>query len=542
MREPEPGQTVAPAVLASQMFAEAVQHHRADRLDEAKGLYRQTLALQPGHAKALSNLGVIALDQGRPVDAVAWYRRAIELQPDLSAAHSNLGIALQTLGRREEALACYRRAIELDPAFADAHYNLGLVLRGQGQLDGAVASYRRALDLRPDYADAHINLGIALQQQGRLSDAVASYERAIVLRPGHADAHSNLGTALQQLGTLPAAVASYRRATSIRPNHADAHCNLALALLKGGQFAEGWAEYEWRWRTPEWAGQQRDFAQPLWRGEAAPGRTLLIHAEQGFGDTLQVCRYAAFAASKGLRVVMEVQPPLVRLLRSLAGVDVLIARGDDLPPFDLHCPMLSLPLAAGTTLATIPGPAAYLRADPAQAVMWQTRLAGTKGLRVGLAWAGLAALVSDGRRSVAPAQLAPLLEHSGVQFVSLQKGGASVPGAFPIIDVMCEMRDFADTAAVIATLDLVISVDTAVAHLAGALGKPVWLLDRFDNDWRWLTGRSDSPWYPTLRLFRQPSPGDWESVICAVAHELKSIAMIVPQHRCSLEGSLYEGS
>jgi hypothetical protein len=273
------------------------------------------------------------------------------------------------------------------------------------------------------------------------------------------------------------------------------------------------------------AGSQRTFKQAQWTGEPARGQTLLIYAEQGFGDSLQFCRYATLAAKRGLRVILEVQAPLVRLLRTLPGVDQVMALGEPLPDFDVHCPMMSLPLAFATTVETIPGSAAYLRADPMQVAVWQTRLDGMpqRGPRIGLVWAGSAMLTADRRRSINPEKLAPLFRLSGFHFFSVQKSGQAAPSDFPLTDYMDEMDDFADTAALIANLDLVISVDTAVAHLAAALGKPVWLLDRFDHDWRWLTGRRDSPWYPTLRLYRQPQRGDWDAVLAEVLHDLDAL-------------------
>jgi len=310
-----------------------------------------------------------------------------------------------------------------------------------------------------------------------------------------------------------------------------------MALLAQGDLATGWEEYEWRWKTPHFVAACRNFSQPQWRGESAAGRTLLIHAEQGYGDTLQFCRYAPMAAARGLRVILEVPQPLVRLLRSLPGVDQVVARGEDLPAFDLHCPMLSMPLAFGTTLATIPSAPFYLQADAGQVAAWRTRLDAMEDQnpRIGLVWAGnprrhapeLAAI--DRRRSLPLEQLAPLLDLSGLHFFSLHKDGPA-PEGVKATDFMHEMKDFADTTALIANLDLVISVDSAVAHLAAALGKQVWLLDRFDPCWRWLRGRRDSPWYPTVLLYRQTHPGDWAPVLAEVAANLRGLVAACP-HR-----------
>ena len=475
------------------VFTTAFRHHEGGRLKEAERLYWQILASHPNHSDSLHLLGVIAQQMGRGNLAIKLITDAIAHNGSIGTYYSNLGVALSAKGRLDEAVACYRRALELTPDFPNVHYNLGNDLQKQGLLDEAAACYRRALDLQPHFSDAHNSLGVALQQQGLLDEAVTCY----------------------------------RRALDLTPNLADAHKNLAIALLAQGDMAKGWEEYEWRWKTSQMIDGQRGFSQPQWRGEPAQGRTLLIHAEQGFGDSLQFCRYASLAADLGFRVILEAPKLLIRLLRSLRGVDILLSSGEELPPFDLHCPMLSMPLALGTTITTIPRAAQYLYAAEPQVASWRTRLAAiaTNGCRVGLAWAGSSILGADRnrRRSLAPDRMVSLFEVPGVQFFSLQKSGPTVPDCFPVRDFMTEMDDFADTAALIANLDLVISVDTAMAHLGAALGKPVWLLNRFDPCWRWLTVRRDSPWYPTLRLYRQPQPGDWDSVLAEVASDLRNL-------------------
>ena len=438
-------------------FAEAQRHHRAGRLTEAEALCRQVLAAAPRHAGSLHLLGLVACACGHPDDGIALIRHALALAPDSPKGHNGLGVALHEAGDR----------------------------------DGAISHYRRALELAPDYPEAMSNLGAALQERGDFDAAIHRLQAAIALGPDSAEAHTNLAT----------------------------------TLLAAGDLAAGWPEYEWRWGTPTMTTQRRAFTQPQWRGEMAAGRTLLIHAEQGLGDTIQFCRYAPLAAARGLRVTLEVQPPLLRLLGCLPGIQRVIGRGDPLPEFDLHCPLLSLPLAFATRQATIPAQPSYLVADRALAASWATRLAGANP-KIGLAWAGnprlhSAALAAiDRRRSIPPERLAPLVELPGLDFFSLQNGGAAAPAGFPLTDFMADMTDFADTAALVANLDLVISVDTAIAHLAAALGKPVWLLNRFDSCWRWLRHRQDSPWYPTLRLFNQPKPGDWAAVIEQVRDEL----------------------
>ncbi len=534
------------------------------QFDQAIASFRTALDLRPDFAEAHHNLGVALAEQGRLDEAAASFRSAIGLRPDIPEAHNGLGNTLAALGRPDEAAACFRTALELRPQYAEACYNLGNALARLERFDQAIASFRTAIGLKPNYGEAHNNLGNALAETGLLEEAIASYRTAIAIDPNNAQAHSNLGKALWQNGSLDEALACcrravglqpdypeghinlgialgdqgrlddaiecYRTAIALRPDTPDAHHNLGIALLKRGEMEAGWQEYEWRWKTRQLIGQDRGFNQPLWRGEAAARKTLLIHAEQGFGDTLQFCRYAPMAAARGLRVILEVPAALVRLLRSLPGIDRVCARGEALPAFDLHCPMLSLPLAFGTTLASVPGETPYLHADAAQADEWRMRcdrMAG-ESARVGLVWAGNPRLhlpaLTDSRRSVAPARLAPLFDVPGPRFFSLQKDGPGTPAEFPLIDVMDMIEDFAGTAALIANLDLVISVDTAGAHLAAALGKPVWLLDRFDLCWRWLIGRRDSPWYPTLRIYRQPASGDWDSVMTEVARDLACAA------------------
>jgi tetratricopeptide (TPR) repeat protein len=535
------------------------------RLDEAIASFRAALDLRPDNAEAHNNLGIALGDQARPDEAVACFRRAIELDPTYLGAHTNLGNALKAQGRLDEAIASYHRAVALDPNRPGAHNNLGTALRQQGRVDAAVACFHRAIErdanyvlahnnlgiafkeqallddaaacfhralgLSPGFAEAHNNLGTVLGEQARQDAAIACYRQAIALSPDFAEAHNNLGTALRSLQRLDEAVASYRRAVRLDPEYADAHNNLAMTLLAQGDLAAGWPEYEWRWQTQHMAHAQRNFAQPQWRGEPAGGRTLLIHAEQGLGDTLHFCRYGPLAVARGLRVMLEVPGSLVRLLRSLPTIDQVVARGEPLPRFDLHCPTLSLPLALGTTLETVPNAVPYLHPDAAGVAAWETRLAAMPkpGRRVGLVWAGNsrrhspAGAALDARRSIAPEKLAPLFGVPGLHFVSLQKAAPAAPVDFGLTDLMGEVGDFADTAALIANLDLVISVDTAVAHLAAALGKPVWLLDRFDPDWRWLLGRRDSAWYPTLRIYRQPQAGDWDTVLAEVVGDLRRL-------------------
>lgn len=474
------------------VFIEAMAQHRAGRLRAAEQGYRKILAGWPGQPDALHMLGVLAYQTGRNADAARLISGAIAAKPGAAAFHSNLGLALKDLGRLEEAAASFRQASLLAPNAPEPHNNLGIVFTAQGRWEEALACSAKALELKPDLADAHANIGHVNRQQGRIAEAVARYRMAI----------------------------------SLKPDFAEAHTSLAHALLQQGNFAEGWAAYEWRWKTRSMLAGRRNFSQPQWRGEPGNGRTLLIHAEQGYGDSLQFSRLLPLAAARGWQVLLEMQPPLLRLLRGLQGVATAIPRGGPLPEFDAHIPLLSLPHVLGTNVRNIPVPA-YLRADAALARAWRSRLdeiAG-KNIRVGLVWAGSHTAANaeiDRRRSIAPERLAPLLRIPGIHFVSLQKDGPPMPPELPIIDLMPEVTDFADTAALIAGLDLIISVDTAALHLAGALGKPVWLLNRFDSCWRWLAGQRTSPWYPSMRIYPQPRFGDWETVIAEVQRSLIS--------------------
>jgi Flp pilus assembly protein TadD len=496
-------------------------------LVEAVASYREALRLRPDFPEALNNLGVALLGLGRPAEAEASCREALRLRPDYPEAHNNLGNALY-FGRPAEAGASYRQALRLRPDYPEAHNNLGNALCNLGRPAEAEASHREALRLRTDYPEAHNNLGTTLCNLGRPAEAEASYREALSLRSDYPEAHNNLGNALCNLGRPAEAEASYREALRLWPDYPDAHANFGYALLLSGRFEEGWIEHEWRWKTKQLSGDARNFSAPLWSGQAIGDRVLLLHAEQGLGDTLQFCRYVS-AVVASARTVLEVQAPLVRLLSRLPGIIEIVARGDRLPPFDLHCPLLSLPRAFGTTLDTIPASVPYLAADRARAAEWRERLVDLDGLRVGLVWAGGRRLAADSRRSIIFDTLAPLGEVLGISFISLQKGEAADQAADPprgllLHDFTADLHDFAETAALVDGLDLVISVDTAVAHLAGALGKPVWLLNRFDTDWRWLLNRDDNPWYPTLRQFRQPSPGDWNNVISAVRDALRRLA------------------
>jgi tetratricopeptide (TPR) repeat protein len=499
----------------------ASRHHEAGRLHEAEQLYRQILLQQPNHAQAIYQLGLVAHQVGRNDIAIDVIRQAIDIRPDFPEAHYHLGNALYASGQVEASILAYRRSIDLAADFADSHNNLGNALKATGRLEEAAAAYRQAIALRPGLAEAHSNLGDALRDIGQIDAAIAACRAAIALKPDLPEALVNLGNAYRDKGQLGEAVAAYRAAITLKPGDPDAHYNLALALLAEGEYAQGWVEHEWRWKCASFTSPRRQFGRPLWDGRPSSHATLLLHAEQGIGDTIQFIRLLPLAAQRCPKIIIECHPELQRLIKTSAGGCPVVARGQPLPAFDVHCPLLTLPLLLGTTLHPIPGPAPYLHADAQTAEKWRERRAGdlppgatSRLLQVGLAWAGNRLNTNDRNRSMPLSSFAPLAGSQGVRFHSLQRNepASPLPGV-ELTDWTPHLHDFAETAALIANLDLVISVDTAVAHLAGAMGKPVWLLLPFAPDWRWLRDRDDSPWYPSMRLFRQPSPGDWGSVM-----------------------------
>lgn len=495
---------------------------------EALESYERAIALSPAHADALFNHGSSLAALGRHEDAARSYRRALAADPKSAAALHNLGVALAQLGRFTDALDCYDRAIALKSNYPSAYNNRGAALAAIARIDEALASYERAIALRPDYAVAYNNRGIALWALERQAEALASCERAIALDPGYADAHYNRGNALRELQRHEEAAESYERAIALDPGNASAHWNLADSLLLQGDFARGWPEYEWRWKLGERRGAKRELDRPLWRGgEPLAGRTILLHAELGLGDTLQFCRYAPQVARLGARVVLEVQPALVSLLQGLEGVDEIVAAGRALPAFDLHCPLMSLALAFESHLGNIPHTVPYVRSDPARVAAWRARLGPARAPRVGIVWGGSRRLAND-KRSMALAQMLPLVR-DWAEWVSLQQEVSEADAAWlasrdDIRHFGSDLHDFADTAALVEQMDLVLTVDTSVAHLAGAMGKPVWiLLPHVPHDWRWLLERDDSVWYPSARLFRQRAARDWDGVVRRVSEELRRL-------------------
>ena len=490
------------------------------RRDDAVACFRQALTVRPDYPEALNSLGAVLQDQGRLNEAIGCYKEALRLRPHFPEAFTNLGNLHSEQNRSEEAVACYRQALRLRPDYPEALNNLGAVLREQGQLSEAADCCREALRLRPHFPEALNNLGNALQDQGRLDEAVACYRQAVQLNAGYAEAFINWGNALKLQGRFDEALARYDDAVRLAPDNAQSHNNRSLLWLLLGDFARGWPEQEWRWRTKAFSWYTS--SKPRWDGSDLDGRTILLFAEQGLGDTLQFIRYAPLVKMRGGRVVVECQPLLQPLLSRCPGIDQLLTQGSPRPDYDVEAPLLSLPSILGTTLDAIPALVPYLAVDPSLVSRWRSELREGR-FKVGVVWQGNRGHSGDRWRSAPLAQFASLAEAPGVQLYSLQKGPGAEQAAgagFPIIDLGNRLEHFADAAAVMMSLDLVVTVDTAAAHCAGALGVPVWVALPFAPDWRWLLDREDSPWYPTMRLFRQKQFGQWPEVFARIAAEI----------------------
>ena len=508
------------------------QRGQHDQYNAAQACWTRALMLKPDFADAGFDLANAFKEMGQLAEAESAYRRLLAFHPAHVHAWANLGVVLTQLARYAEAQTAYRRALDLKPDLAEVHNNLGYALNQQCRFAEAEACCRRALEINSNFAAAHNNLGIALKEQGRFTEAEASYRTALKFDARIAEVHNNLGNLFKDIGQMEQAEACFVQALQLDPAYADAHMNYAFLLLHRGDFAQGWQEYEYRWQTRD-TGPAPHFAQPLWLGaQDLRGKAILLHAEQGFGDSLQFVRYARLLAERGATVYLLTPAPLTALLARCPGVSAAFDRAEQVPPFDYHCPLLSLPLACKTAIDTIPTDIPYLTADASAAARWSTRLGSRDRLGVGLVWAGSPRLYQpsarsiDLQRSMAFELLQPLLYVDGIDFFSLQLGEAAgqIKEVAQIRDYTAELHDFDDTAALIANLDLVISVDTAVVHLSGGLGKPVWMLNRYNTCWRWMAERSDSPWYPSMRIFRQQRRGEWATVVAEVKHALQVLA------------------
>jgi tetratricopeptide (TPR) repeat protein len=530
------------------------------KLDEAVGAFGEALRLRPDYPEAHNNLGAALRHQGKWAEAAAHYHQALALRPDYPDAHNNLGDVLAAMGRLEDAEASYRKALLLRAAFPEAHTNLGNVLTRLERHDEARGHHREAIRLRHNYPEAYSNLGNALVVQRRYAEAEASYREALRIRPGYAEALHNLGTALAEQGKLAEAEGCYKAALRAQPDYIDACGNLATALLGQGKaeeaaavythvleykpdspdahmaramaclslghWSEAWPEYEWRWRCSEFGSLP--YKEPLWEGSPLDGKTILLHAEQGLGDTILAARYFQLVKERGARVLCACPKALLPLLAPLTSVDQFLEQGTTPPPFDCHAPLLSLPGIFRTTLQDVPANVPYLFAEPGLIEQWRAELSVYRGFRVGIAWQGNPKYKGDRLRSIPLASFEPLARLEGVHILSLQKGFGSeqLQGVdFPVVGLGSRLDEasgpFRDTAAVMKNLDLIITSDTAIAHLAGALAVPVWVALPFSAHWVWLMSRDDSPWYPTMRLFRQKSWGNWEQVFERMASALR---------------------
>jgi tetratricopeptide (TPR) repeat protein len=489
------------ALKALGRFAESVQS------------YLNAIHLKPDFADAHLHCGLAYMGLNQQVQAIASFDRVIALRAGDAQAYCNRGVALAKLGHFEEAIAAYQSAISFKPDFPEAYFNWGNALQSLRRHEMAIVAYDQAITIRADYADAYTNRGNVLKELDRHQEAIASYASSILCKPANAQAYLNQGVAYFECLEIEKALACYDTANQMQADYAEAHWNKALALLLSGELENGFKLHEWRWRRSTFTSKRRDFKSPLWLGdEPLQGKTILLHAEQGLGDTIQFCRYCTAVQALGATVLLEVQAPLVGLLASLRGVSVLIRQGDPLPDFDFHCPLMSLPLAFKTRLDSIPASQHYLASDPVKRVAWQLRLGESKAPRIGLVWSGSEHHKNDKNRSIELAELMPILP-SKYNYVSVQKDIRSKDKDaltdFNIAHFEDSIGDFSDTAALCDCMDLLISVDTSVAHLAGALGKDVCLLLPYVPDWRWMLQRPDSPWYPSMKVFRQSSRGEW---------------------------------
>ncbi len=501
---------------------------RLERWEAALGSYDQSIALNATYADAHNNRGNVLEELDQFDEALSCYDNAIAIRPDHVEAHYNRGTALLELKRFEEALRSFDIALTIKADHHLAFNNRGNALLELQRFDEALASYKASLFLCPNYPQAHNNCGNALQELGRLAESLASFDEAIALQPEFAVAHYNRSAVLKKLKRLDEAIQSCDKAIALKPTFSEAYWNKSLMLLLAGNYRQGWLLYEWRWETDYLKPSWRRFSKPLWLGDAdLVGKTILLHAEQGLGDTIQFCRYANSVKRLGARVLLEVPKTLEKALIGLEGVDVLVRRGDPLPGFDFHCPLLSLPLALRTDLRSIPSSKSYLKSSDLLKRLWGQRIGPRKRIRVGLAWSGSRTYKGDRYRSMTLLELFSQLPDD-FEYFCLQKDVREDD-----IDLLSrsgirhygDELTFADTAALIELMDVVVSTDTSIPHLSAALGKPTWLMLPFVPDWRWMLDRDDSPWYPTMRLFRQGADRSWLGVLSRIKAELNALAM-----------------
>ena len=499
-------------------------------------LLNRSLLIKPDNAVANNNIGRALLGMGNLDKALAFFDRALEIKPDYAEALYHRGVVLRDLKRPDEALDSLDKALALNPGFAEGWNDRGMVLQNLARMDEALASYDKALVLNPKHAGVFCNRGIVLRELRRPQEALASYDKALALKPDYAEVYNNRGVVLHECMRLDEALASFDKAIAAKPDYAKAHCNKAYLLLLKGEFDQGWELLEWRFKgiTPQ-------FARPHWLGaEPLDGKTILLHADEGLGDTIQFSRYATSVSELGAKVILEVQKPLAGLLKGLEGVTTVIERGQPRPAFDYHCPLQSLPFALRKTVHGIPHPTPYLHADEAKVRDWGIRIGSGPKLKVGIVWSGGLRPDKPEWRVINESRNIPLdvfcqaLNTVDAEFFSLQKGDqAEAEMALHQQDywprgnfhnLMGDVSDFSDTAAIIANLDVVVTVCTSIAHLSGALGKRTWILSKFDADWRWQVARDDSPWYHSVKLYRQAQDRLWEPVLQCAAADLTRLA------------------
>jgi tetratricopeptide (TPR) repeat protein len=509
-----------------------MEPHRADALQmlgriewkrgrraEAAKLFRQSLVSDPMQAGSHRNLGLVLSEMGKWDEAIRALARSVELRPESAETFFDLGNAYYARGMGEQAVGAFRQAVALKPDFVDALYNLANTLQKTERWEEAIPIYQRAVELRPDFMQAHNNLGNALWRMGRLEEAIAAYRTALAMEPMKAEMHNNLGNIHYAKGDMDGAMKYYEEAIALRGDFAGAHWNISLVHLMRGEYERGWPLYEWRWKVPG-LGLSVKIPGPVWDGSELNGRRILIHNEQGLGDVMQFSRYVPYVLERGGKIVFSCSMTLHRLLGGQWPIEEFVATGGKLPAYDVQCPLMSMPLVARTTLLTIPAHVPYIRADAKDSAKWRERVPRDGRRKIGLVWVGQR--MPDPFRAASPAVLAPLGKVEGVWLCSLQLGEKADPAlGLNLTDWTDELTDMGQTAALIDNLDLVITVDTAVAHLAGAMGKPTWVLLKLTPDWRWMRGREDSPWYPTMRLFRQERFGDWEAVVGRIVAALK---------------------
>ncbi len=533
----EAAESYAKAVQLKPDFVKAYNHlgvvlSEQEKYDQAIENYNQALAIDPNYAEVYNNLGIALRAKEQLDQAVENYQRAIALEPDFPEAYYNLANVLKEQQRYDEAIANCEEAIRLKPDYAEAYNQLGIVLNEQGKSEQAIENHRHALQLKPDSAEFYSNLGIALKSTERFDEAFENYRRAIDLDPQFHEAYYNLANALQEEGNCTEAIENFRRAVDLKPDYASAHWNLALALLANEEFEEGWKKYKWRRNAKlESILYLHRFKKPRWDGSSFPGKRLFVHYEQGLGDNMQFLRYLPMVKARGGTVIFETLAQLHGLLRGFDYIDELIESSlDGTPPnveFDFYVSLLDMPSIFGTTIETVPAEVPYLWADSDRTKYWQQRLSDGH-FKVGIVWAGSVEHKNDHNRSCRLEHFAPLAQIEGVCLYGLQKGPAAgqveeIAEKMPIENLGQEFLDFCDTAGAVENMDLVISVDTSVLHLAGAMGKPVWALLPFAAEWRWMLKRQDSPWYPTMKLFRQKTRGDWNEVFERMAGELRKL-------------------